>query len=208
MSATSRPLVRQRSLNAWAGAIEQQSRVWLPLQLRGQGVGWQSVLWGTSLVGATLWAQILFLLDLGGAAALGWGVLIACCIGGATWYFQRVQRREAQCGWEADFQRRTLTPVGLSEQQAIEMGPDHSLGCYVKGGEQSNSLTFQLELRHARKGPVAALTVVQIKGGSAKDIETLDRCVNRLADRLGIRRSGAPLLSRGPATQRGSGAGS
>ncbi len=207
MSAALRPLVRQRSLNAWAGAIEQQSRVWLPLQLRGQGVGWQSVLWGACLVGATLWVQIFFSLDLDGVAALGSAVLIACCVGGATWYFQRAQRREAHCGSVADFQHRTLTPVGLSEQQTIELGPDHSLGCYLNGGDHDSSVAFQLELRHARRGPLAALTVVQLKGGSTEDIETLDRCVNRLVDRLGIRRSGAPLLARSTTTERGSVAG-
>lgn len=202
-----RPIARQHGLNAWACAIEQQSRVLLPQRLQGQGVGWWTVLIGASLAGVALWMQIVVLLHLRGVVALGSGLLIGLGVAAAAWGLHRSAQRGRERGWVADFQRRTLTPVGLSEHQAIDLGPDHSLGCYLNGGAQDSSVTFQLELRHARRGPLAALTVVQLKGGSTKDIETLDRCVNRLADRLGIRRSGALLLPRNTAMQRGSGAG-
>lgn len=195
MNTTVRPLVRQRSLKTWASAIEQQSRVWLPLQLLGQGVSVWSVFWGTAMVGAVLWVQAFFLLDLSGVAALVGALLIGCCVAGATWSFKRAQQRDRGRGWEVDFQRRTLTPVGLAQQQSIDLGAEHSLGCYLNGGDSERSLSFQLELRHARKGPIAALTVVQLQSGNATDVEILNHCVNRLVERLGIRRSGAPLLA-------------
>jgi len=200
MNGTVRPLLRQRSLKAWASAIEQQSRVWLPLQLLGQGVSVWSVLFGTGMAGAVLWLNTFFLLDLRGPAALGWGLLICCCIAGATLAFKRAQLRDRGRGWEVDFRRGTLTPVGLSHQQPIELGAEHSLGCYLNGGNSERSLSFQLELRHARKGPIAALTVVQLQSGNAADVEILDRCMNRLVERLGIRRSGAPLVKAQAAT--------
>ncbi|WP_010466381.1 hypothetical protein [Acidovorax radicis] len=204
MNETVRPLVRQRSLKTWASAIEQQPRVWLPLQLLGQGVGAWSVFWGTAMAGVVLWVQALFLLDLRGMVALACGLLICCCVAGATLSFRRAQQRDRRRGWEVDFQRRTLTPVGLAQQQAIDLGAEHSLGCYLNGGDSERSLSFQLELRHARKGPIAALTVVQLQSGNAADVEILNRCVNRLVERLGIRRSGAPLLAQKAATKRAS----
>jgi hypothetical protein len=204
MNATVRPLVRQRSLKAWASAIEQQSRVWLPLQLLGQGVSVWSVLLGTAMAGAVVWVHTFFLLDLRGIAALGWGLLICCCVAGATLSFKRALQRDRGRGWEVDFHRATLTPVGLAQQQPIELGAEHSLGCYLNGGDSERSLSFQLELRHARKGPIAALTVVRLQSGNAADVEILDRCMNRLVDRLGIRRSGAPLVAPKAAAKRAS----
>ena len=58
-------------------------------------------------------------------------------------------------------------------------------------------LAMHLLLRgwHVRRGPVAALTLVHLTSRPfQRNLRILDRCVNTLAERLQIRRSGAPLL--------------
>ena len=103
--------------------------------------------------------------------------------------------RQARRGWVVDFQQGSLTPVGLAQRERIQMDPaQYSLGCYPAATRDTGA-SFLLELRHVRRGPVAALTLVHLTSRQfQRNLRILDRCVNTLAERLQIRRSGAPLL--------------
>lgn len=192
MSLTTRPLASPRSLQGLAVAIEQQSRVWLPLQMAGGTSVVSSVLLGSSVAGLGLWMFIFSSAERGessplfGIFMMGYGVFLA------TRGAQRRPRGNHRRGWEVSFEQRTLTPVGLSGYSMISLGPDFSLGCYL-GSDGDREPAWQLELRHARRGPVATLMLIPVGARGAGDPEVLDRCVNRLAERLGIRRSGASL---------------
>jgi len=192
MIAAGRPVPRQRTLGAWATAMQQQSRVWLPLELPGQNLAW-TVLAASAPVGAVLWFLMTSSLEMRGVERAVPALVIGCLVAGAFFAARRTQRRNERCGWEVDFQQCTLTPVGLPEFSAIEVGPDYSLGCYPGGGGQDQGVSFQLELRHARKGPVAALTLIHMGRCGPADLRVLDQCVGHLSHRLGIRRSGAPV---------------
>lgn len=130
-------------------------------------------------------------LRLGWVGWLVWMLVLGALAAWATWALGRKRQRKMQQGWEVHFEQRTLTPIGLHGHSVITLGPDYSLGCYVGGdGEEA---AWQLELRHARRGPVAALALIHANAGKPEEMATLDRFVSRLAQRLEIRRSGAPL---------------
>ncbi len=82
---------------------------------------------------------------------------------------------------------------------------EHSLGCYVGSGA-GHGTCFVLELRHVRPGPVAQLTSVTFsavrQAAWNQQLQQLDRCVDMLAERLHIRRSGEPLLKTIPRPMR------
>lgn len=191
MSAARRPLIRQHSLNGLAAAVEQQPRLWLP-QHAGGGAwvpGWEVM---------SLWvAASGFLFSFVSSFRLGWvgwlvwmlalGALAAC----AAWALVRMRQRKKQQGWEVHFDQRTLNPVGLHGHSVISLGPDYSLGCFPGGDGEGGA--WQLELRHVRRGPVAALALIHANAGKPEEMATLDCFVSRLAQRLDIRRSGAPL---------------
>ena len=82
-----------------------------------------------------------------------------------------------------------------AQRERIQIDPaQYSLGCYPAATRETGA-TFLLELRHVRRGPVAALTLVHLTSRQFQSNQRiLDRCVNTLAERLQIRRSGAPLL--------------
>lgn len=192
MSAVERPLPRQRTFEAWATAVQQQSRVWLPLELPGQN---RALVVFSALVplGSSLWLLMLMSVEVPWKWALVSGLVVGCVFGGAFFASRRAQRRRESCGWAVDFQQRKFNPVGLPELSPIEVGPDYSLGCYPGGGGDDQGMSFQLELRHARKGPVASLTVIHMRRCGPAELRVLDRCLSHMAERLGIRRSGAPL---------------
>ncbi len=173
--------------------LAQHQRAWLPLELHGLQNPKQVVLL-TAAAGIVVSATLLLQLDLYGVPA--WSVGVGLCSALTAWVI-RVQlahhHQKARSGWEADFRQGRLTPVGLANHEAIELTAEHSLGCYVGSGDEA-SHGYQLELRHARRGPVATLTMVYLRAGNVQDVKLLNQCVDLLAQRLNIRRSGAPLL--------------
>lgn len=187
------PLAKPKTLTAWATLLVQHQRAWLPLELHGLQNPKQVVL-VTVVTGIVVSATLLLHLDLHGVPA--WLAGVGVCSALTAWAI-RVQLAhhhwKARRGWEADFRQGTLTPVGLANHEAIELTAEHSLGCYVGSGDDALS-GYQLELRHARRGPVAALTMVYLPAGNVQDVKLLNECVDLLAQRLNIRRSGAPLL--------------
>lgn len=133
-----------------------------------------------------------------------WIVVVATGLlaGAALWWMERQRLRPG--GWLVDFARSRIVRVGQGDKEPIAIDPnDHSLGCYVAGGS-SSAPSFALELRHVRRGPVAQLSTIPLKGyGSTfeREREQLDLCVDILAQRLRIRRSGEPLVKAGQRAQ-------
>lgn len=187
------PLAKPRTLAAWARLLAQHQRAWLPQELHGLQNPKQVVL-GTAAMGIVVGIGLLFHLELRGLMA--WLIGVGVCSALTGWAI-KVQlahhHRKVRSGWEADFRQCTLTPIGLANRETIELTAEHSLGCYVGSGDDASS-GYQLELRHARRGPVAALTMVYLPAGNVQDVKLLNQCVDLLAQRLNIRRSGAPLL--------------
>ena len=125
-----------------------------------------------------------------------WVVIAATgVLAGATLWWMERQRLSAG-GWLIDFAQGMIVRVGHRGEDTIAIDPsEHSLGCYVAGG-YSGPLSFALELRHVRRGPVAQLSIVPLNGHGRtfdSEREQLDLCVDLLAQRLGIRRSGERL---------------
>ncbi|MFN7855907.1 MAG: hypothetical protein ACK5OA_04915 [Acidovorax sp.] len=125
-----------------------------------------------------------------------WVVIAATGLlaGAAIWWMER--QRLSAGGWLLDFAQGRVVRVGQGGKVSIAINPsEHSLGCYVAGGS-SGARSFALELRHVRRGPVAQLSIVPLSGHGQtfeSEREQLDLCVDLLAQRLGIRRSGEPL---------------
>ena len=119
---------------------------------------------------------------------------IGALAGASIWWMER--QRLSVGGWLLDFAQGTVVRVGHGSEETIAIDPsEHSLGCYVAGGS-SGAPSFALELRHVRRGPIAQLSIVPLKGHGQTfegEREQLDLCVDLLAQRLGIRRSGEPL---------------
>lgn len=203
MALNAKPLPRRRTLPGLLAAVEQQPRLWLPLQLQADQFWVWSVPFVAVMLVASLWSLLADLLGAGPVGSVVALVLMAIGAAGATWGAMRTQRRPQRAGWEVSFEHRTLTPVGLPGRDTITLGPEFSLGC-CPAADGRDDRAWQLELRHIRKGPVAELTFIHVGAGSPEDLELLDRFMNRLAERLQVRRSGAPLpgVPR-PATPRG-----
>lgn len=192
MNEAVRPLPHQHTLGTWATAMQQQSRVWLPQEFPSRNVACTVARAAAPTVTA-LWFTVVLGLD----AAVVWAAVSALAVGAflgaAVYVSERTRRNRERCGWVVDFERHALIPVGLPEFSAIEVGPEYSLGCYGGGGDHEQGVSFLLELRHVRKGPVAALTAIHMSRCGPAELRLLEQCVSHLTDRLGIRRSGAPL---------------
>ena len=190
--APPRRLARPASLAAWAGTLAMQPRAWLPENLESPASRREIIL-TTGLSGLLCGAAVLRIAGLREGVAF-WAVVLLCT--GLILLAMHVQLRgnRARRGWEVDFQQRSLTPIGLAQRDAIMMDPaEHSLGCYPAATREAG-VSFLLELRHVRRGPLAALTMVHLTSRQLQhNLRILDRCVDTLAERLQIRRSGAPL---------------
>ena len=117
-------------------------------------------------------------------------------------------------GWEWNAQARSLTrwlPADLPAETAVaqeshQLTPaqDWSLGV-MQGSRQLNMRENQdswvLELRHARRGPVAVLTEWQTTSRDRPLLSDLDWYTDLLAGHLQIRRSGGRLGAK-PATMK------
>lgn len=172
----------------------------LPASLSGspQGKG-LALRWLTVLADGVGALQLLFLLLmlvlLAHGAGLAWGWILAALLA-AAWLMHR-RREQRAAGWEIDFAARTLRPAGVAgAPQLLEPAQDWSVG--TVGGMQSErgGHAVLLELRHARRGPVAELVRLHFwQGGEALSLD-IDELADGLARQLGIRRSGSRL---GPA---------
>lgn len=190
--APPRRLARPASLAAWAGTLAMQPRAWLPENLESPASRREIIL-TTGLSGLLCSAAVLRIAGLQEGVAF-WAVVLLCTVLILLAMQLQLQGRQVRRGWEVDFQQGRLTPVGLVQREAIRIDPaEHSLGCYPATTRETG-VSFLLELRHARRGPVAALTVVHLTSRQfPQNLRILDRCVDTLAERLQIRRSGAPL---------------
>lgn len=181
-------------LDGLAAAVERVPRLLLPERLARPGSVWTLVV-TVVLLAFFMGGALLHELGLDKPPGLWAGATaIGAATAGALWWLQRARGRFV--GWLIDFEGSRAVPLGqaISEPIALE-GADHSLGCYV-AGQQNTHVHFCLELRHARRGPLAELCTIPLSGGPqalAQQREQLDHCVDVLAQRLGIRRSGAPL---------------
>lgn len=131
------------------------------------------------------------------APPISWGVAVVTGVlaAAAIWVLARQERRWR--GWCVDFEQLRIMAVGQGHQLPIVLNAtEHSLGCYV-GSSAAHGTCFVLELRHVRRGPVAQLTSVTFsavrQAAWNQQLQQLDRCVDMLAERLHIRRSGEPL---------------
>ena len=189
-----RLLTRPTSLPVWAGTLAMQPRAWLPENLESVASR-REVILTTALSGLFCSASVLWMTGLKEGPAF-WVVALLCT--GLVVLAMHLQwrGRQARRGWIVDFQQGSLTPVGLAQRERIQMDPaQYSLGCYPAATRETGA-TFLLELRHVRRGPVAALTLVHLTSRQFQsNLRILDRSVNTLAERLRIRRSGAPLLT-------------
>ena len=189
-----RLLTRPTSLPVWAGMLAMQPSVWLPENLE-PNASRHAIILTTALSGLLCSASVLWMTGLKEGPAF-WVVALLCTGLVVLAMHLQLRGRQARRGWIVDFQQGSLTPVGLAQRESIQIDPaQYSLGCYPAATRETGA-TFLLELRHVRRGPVAALTLVHLTSRQfQRNLRILDRCVNTLAERLRIRRSGAPLLA-------------
>ena len=189
-----RLLTRPTSLPVWAGMLAMQPSVWLPENLE-PNASRHAIILTTALSGLLCSASELWMTGLKEGPAF-WVVALLCTGLIVLAMHRQWRSKQVRRGWIVDFQQGSLTPVGLAQRERIQIDPaQYSLGCYPAATRETGA-SFLLELRHVRRGPVAALTLVHLTSRQfQRNLRILDRCVDTLAERLRIRRSGAPLLT-------------
>lgn len=194
---TGLPAVEHRPLHGLddlAQAVERVPRLLMPERLAPPRSLWISVV-ATVLFAFFMGGALLHELGLDKPPGLWVGATaIGAATAGALWWLQKARGRFV--GWLIDFDGRRAVPLGNGDAAPIVLeGADHSLGCYL-AAQKNHHAHFCLELRHARRGPLAELCTIPLSGGPkamAQQREQLDHCVDVLARRLGVRRSGAPV---------------
>lgn len=148
---------------------------------------------------------------------VGWGWT---AVGGwalCTWGLWRWsgQRRTAtnpdlpseRGGWHIDMEQRRLQRAGplhpldadVPTELRLEPAQDWSLGTLIgTNRNRAEPYIWFIELRHARRGPVATLCEVCSWSHGQPLLQDLDGLVDTLTLRLGVRRSGSRLAA-GPA---------
>lgn len=195
------PKVDHRPLHSVAElalTLPRVQRVLLPAELSKPAGPWVTAA-TTGLVALIAGWQLLQIPEFQATPAK-WAVIgmTGLFAGAAIWWTDR--QRLSKEYWLVDFAQGRILPVGRSDRESIVIDPnEHSLGCYVAGGSRSTP-SYALELRHVRRGPVAQLSNVPLTGSGQRfesEREQLDLCVDLLAQRLRIRRSGEPLVKAG-----------
>lgn len=180
---------RQRSLSGWVAAIEQQSKVWLPLSLRGISLSDLTIIipfYG--FVVLVMLATILMTFEIRAEHLwlVFWSVG-AVAIVSLTVMLRRKFIRQKSQGWVLDFHKRTLTPVGMKGQSTIKLEPDHSLSWVIFDTGKTVEVRVSLVLHLEPTDVDVTLTEVCVQRGSRGDAALIDRCLGRLIERLGLR---------------------
>lgn len=194
-----RAIARPVDVASLAQLAQTAARLWLPQDLESPA-GAGGAVWRVAVVGVVL-GWMLLQLPLLGEAPLKWVTIggSALVVAAVLWF--QARRPPVRRGWELDFDNACLVPAGLAAQEPIHIDPaHHSLGCYVGSGNE-HTQTYVLELRHVRRGPVAEISRIPMGSlplvAGRRELELLDQCVDTLALRLHIRRSGAPIAAPG-----------
>lgn len=118
---------------------------------------------------------------------LGWGLM---CI-------RKIRSRPYRIQWVLDITQRQLFRAGRSAEP-ISLNTEHSIGC-IPGPYSHGAWSCSVELRHKRLGPVATLFDLEVQAalGSSlgQQMAALDHCLDMLARRLDIQRSGGRLTA-------------
>lgn len=132
-------------------------------------------------------------------SALVWmGLLVAAPVG-MYWHAQRHPRARLQwavplAGCWVDVAAQRVHTQGLAHAQDVHLHPaqDWSVGVYRVITQRVAQ--YFIEVRHVRRGPVLVLCeLVSHTPLSAQDVASIDEAVDVMAERLGVRRSGARL---------------
>ncbi len=117
---------------------------------------------------------------------LGLAVLTA----GGMVLLMRHRARSREDGCEIDFAR---CHIDQHEQGKVVHLPldrqAHSIGFHLE--PHRSGQIVRIELRHARRGTIASLTALETV--KSQDVARMHQMADRLAERLGLRRSGLPL---------------
>jgi hypothetical protein len=184
-----RLLVKPVNLEQLQEASRTAHRLWLPETFAASKEP-ASSFWFAFAAGALM---LVSLVSIGQIFA----ALLLCLCLLLCWYYDH-RKSLASAGWKLDFDAARLEPVGIKGQQPVQIDPlAHSLGCYLLHAK-GTAVNFLLELRHAKKGPVAPICEFQFGLNNHgidyyEALRLLDASVQSIAQRLGIPRSGAPL---------------
>lgn len=192
---------RQRSLSGWVAAIEQQPKVWLPLSLGGGSLSDLTAIilfCGFSVL--ILLAATLMILDVRAENLwlVFWSVGTVATVLVTVMLRREFIRRKSQ-GWVLDFHKRTLTPVGMNGQSTIELESDHRLSWAIFDTSKTNEVWFSLVLHLEPTDVDVSLTQVAVQRGSGRDAALIDRCLERLIGRLGLRYPSSSRVTRASA---------
>lgn len=182
-------LARLRMLSVWVTAIEQQSKVWLPLGIGGSSLAeltFLAPLCGISLL--VFVATGIMVLDLRAQYlwSIFWSVGVIL-VGGATFTLRRQFRQNQSRGWVLDFQSRTLTPWGLKRQDTLVLHDGCRLSWEFFEPGKSATFTCTLILHPGSLGTRILLTRVTLLRGSRREEALVDECLEHLNRRLGLR---------------------
>ena len=180
-----------RNVNDLASAVREDACLYLPERVHQRSTWtppWNILfVWGTGYV--------LLLVLQPAVANAWWGIALVVASGlGMCWWQVRYFTYRVQ--WVLDMSRRTLQPARGGP--AIPLDPAHSIGI-IPGPPDHGVLSCDVEFRHRTAGPIATLCAVELQSSDTETLsmqmDTLDRCVDELVGRLGIRRSGGRLIS-------------
>jgi len=175
-----------------ANAVDAEACLHLPLKVQKQ-TAWTSA-W--TILPACLMGYVVLVFQWPLLATRWW--VAALCLAGTAGAFRWHMRRSAyRVHWKLDIAQRRLQSVEPGSV-AVLLDASHSIGC-ISGPLHHGGISIGIELRHRTLGPLATLCSVDIPtplgSNLTSQLTILDNCVDRLVDRLEIRRSGARLIS-------------
>ncbi|MGE8319496.1 MAG: hypothetical protein ACN6O3_12180 [Comamonas sp.] len=164
--------------------------------------------WGDAMRGLA-WAMAVVIALSFWQAASGREALAALAVVALAWLgLHRWRRRRSAPlgeglvdggrGCVADVAQRRIRSTGMepSVQWLLEPAAEWSLGRVAFQDRPRQRHGWRVELRHARKGPVAVLCTVLHMGRAEADLLALDALVDEMAQRLDLRQSGDRCVPR------------
>jgi hypothetical protein len=123
-----------------------------------------------------------------------WCIALVVASGlGMCWW--QVRHFTYRVQWLLDMTQRTLQPARGGSVISLDLA--HSIGI-IPGPPDHGVLSCEVEFRHKAAGPIATLCAVELQSSDSETLsmqmDSLDRCVDELVERLGIRRSGGRLV--------------